>query len=802
MLKIAFTLSLALFSTSLFSQKQLELVSHTEYASLANDVWGYTAPDGTEYALVGLRSGVSVMSLADPANPVEIQYIPGDLSVWRDIQTWGHYAYVTCDQPGTDEGILVIDLSGLPNGVSWDNWKPVLPNQVDTLFNCHTLWIDDIGYCYLSGCDQNSGGIIILDVFSQPGLPQFVGYSGPTYAHDCFAQNGKLYTAEIYAGQFSVYDISNPQTPVLLAMQPTPYEFCHNVWVTADGNTLFSTDERPNAPVAAYDISDLDDIRLLDEFRPTATLNTGVISHNVYVKGNHVVIANYTDGVIVLDATQPTNLIEAESFDTNTDFESGFHGCWATYPYFPSGLIAASDIENGLFILKPSYPRVAYLEGKVTDGATALPITGASVEILSDDANFATTSFNGSYKTGQASDGVFEVLFKAKGYFDLVLSATLAAGEVTVLDAQMVPLPAFTLTGSVKDKGTGAPIADAPVLLENLDFSYATKTDANGVFELKDVLQGDYELFIGKWGYENLAEPLSVSTDNDLSYVLAMGYEDDFNNDLGWTVESTADNGLWERGKPLGIRAANQQFTPAGDSEADLGNHAYVTGNTGQFVHEDQVDNGETHLNSLPMLLRSKYNRPMLSFDYWWYNVWSNNPPDDSLVVSISNGLESAVLFTRFADSMSVQEWTPADTFNLANYLSITDDMSLIVTASDRSGTPNVVEAGLDNFRVWDALPDELFTTKDDLVKVRVYPNPSADFITVDYKIEQPYKRVNLVIANVWGQKIREIKLDVTPVGSFHIDLSDTVAAPYFVYFEIDGKASKATKLMKVVYGE
>lgn len=799
MLKPIFALCLLFFTNTLFSQKQLELISHLDYVSLANDVWGYTAPDGTEYALIGLRSGVSVVSLADPANPVEIQLVPGDMSTWRDIQTWGEYAYVTCDQPGTDEGLLVIDLSELPNAVTWENWRPLLPGQIDTLHTCHTLWIDDIGYCYLSGCDQNSGGIIILDVFSQPGQPQFVGFSGPTYAHDCFAQNGKLYTAEIYAGQFSVFDITNPQSPVLLATQKTPFEFCHNVWVTADGNTLFATDERANAPVSAYDISDLDNIKLLDEFRPIATLNTGVISHNAYVKGNHVVISNYTDGVIIVDATQPDNLIEVESFDTNTDFESGFHGCWAAYPYFPSGLIAASDIENGLFILKPTYPRVAYLEGKVTDGVTGLPITSAEVEILSDDANFATTSFTGDYKTGQATAGTFKVLFHAKGYFDLELQATLVGGEVTILNAQMLALPAHSVTGVVTDELSNTPIADAAVFLENEDFNYTGKTDANGVFELTNVLHGQYCLYIGQWGYQNLADSLQVFTDDDHSFTLARGYEDDFNNDLGWQVDGTADNGIWERGKPLGIRAANKQFTPDGDSPDDAGNHAYVTGNQGIFVHDDQVDNGETRLSSPPMQLRSRYNRPLLQFDYWWYDAISNNAANDSMMVYVTNGTDTQILGIYDTDADNVQAWQTSDTFDLASYVPLTDDVRIRFVASDRSGTPNVVEAGLDNFRIWDKLPDEIFTISDNLASMRIYPNPSANLVTVDYKIEVPFQRLSLEVANVLGQTIMELYIGTNPTGTLTLDLTNEVAAPYFIFFRVDGKISKAAKLMKVI---
>ena len=47
--------------------------------------------------LVGLETGFSVVSLADPVNPVEMFFIPGQQTVWRDIKVWGHYAYVTSD---------------------------------------------------------------------------------------------------------------------------------------------------------------------------------------------------------------------------------------------------------------------------------------------------------------------------------------------------------------------------------------------------------------------------------------------------------------------------------------------------------------------------------------------------------------------------------------------------------------------------------------------------------------------------------------------------------------------------------
>ena len=48
----------------------------------------------------------------------------------------------------------------------------------------------------------------------------------------------------------------------------------------------------------------------------------------------------------------------------------------------PSGLIIASDIEEGLYVLQPNYMRGAYLEGSVRDASNNQTISGVDVTIL------------------------------------------------------------------------------------------------------------------------------------------------------------------------------------------------------------------------------------------------------------------------------------------------------------------------------------------------------------------------------------------------------------------------------------
>ena len=82
----------------LSSQESLnmDLVSNFPYPQGANDIWGY-ADGENEYALVGTVTGFSVVDITDPSNPYELFFVEGSSSIWRDIKTWGKYAYVTTE---------------------------------------------------------------------------------------------------------------------------------------------------------------------------------------------------------------------------------------------------------------------------------------------------------------------------------------------------------------------------------------------------------------------------------------------------------------------------------------------------------------------------------------------------------------------------------------------------------------------------------------------------------------------------------------------------------------------------------
>ena len=449
MKKILFVLALIISGLPIMhaqttAPQNISLQAQLQFDQDLSDVWGYVDDTAREFAIVGLNRAVAIVNVTTPDAPDLISIIDGPRSIWRDIKTYEDHAFVITDSEGL--GLHVLDLSNLPNPLdSTDHyfWAPHLEDfDSIQLEVCHNLYIDEqTGIAYLAGCNVNSGGILMVDV-TNPDSLVYIGALDARYSHDVYVRNDTVYSSDISAGFLSIMDATDKANPVLLATQTTPFRFTHNAWLSDNSKVVFTTDERGNAPVAAYDISDLSDIKLLDEFRPSATVGRGLIPHNVHVFDDFLVTSFYKEGVIITDAHKPDNLVEVGNYDTvEGDRVSGFGGTWGAYPFLPSGTVLASDVENGLFILKPTYVRASYLEGVVTNATSGMPLTSVDVIILSDDPNSDLTNATGVFKTGQATPGTFQVEFSKIGFESKVVEVTIATGEVTNIEVALNRLP-------------------------------------------------------------------------------------------------------------------------------------------------------------------------------------------------------------------------------------------------------------------------------------------------------------------------------------------------------------------------
>ncbi len=388
-------------------QTNISFVSQLDYPFDLNDVWGYADDQGREYALVGTYRGVSIVNVTDPAKPEELFFIDGPRSTWRDLKTWKKHAYVVHDNTAdTAMGLLIIDLSNLPDTIDTLTYKGPL-----NLLKAHNLYIDENGYAYVFGSNIGVGGAFILDL-ANPQSPSHRGKYNQAYLHDGYVRNNLLIGSEIFDGQFSVVDVSDKNAPQLLATHETTFRYTHNAWLSDDGNTVFTTDEKSGAYIEAYDISDIDDITLLDKYRTSRA--TDVIPHNVHVFNDFLVNSYYTDGVTIVDASHPSRLLETGHYDISEFSGKGFRGCWGLYPFLPSGIILATNIEGNLVILEPTYVRAAFVEGTVLDSITGKPLKNVSAALVTDDTTYTVyTDKSGYYVNGTALSGTYELVFRA-----------------------------------------------------------------------------------------------------------------------------------------------------------------------------------------------------------------------------------------------------------------------------------------------------------------------------------------------------------------------------------------------------
>jgi choice-of-anchor B domain-containing protein len=663
-----------------------------DYANDLNDIWGWRNPaDGKEYALVGLTNGFSIVDVSNPASPVQLHFVSGANTIWRDVKTWGNYAYVVNEGSG---GLLVVNMANLPGSITSSYLNLGIGYSTS-----HNIFIDENGIAYLCG-SNGSLGTVMIDVDANPANPPVVGSYTTRYVHDLFVRGDTMWTAEINNGIFSVVDVSNKAAPVVLATQATSGDFTHNLWLTDDGRYLYTTDEISGGNVDGYDVSDLGDIQELDRFRPGT--GTSSIPHNTFVRGNFLVTAWYRDGLRITDATQPDNLIEVGWYDTSPLSGNGFNGAWGVYPYLPSGNALISDIEGGLFVVTPSYTGAAFLEGVVTDQVSGVPLSNATVSISSSTASDLTNIF-GQYATGLGTAGSYTVTVSRAGYVTQTLPGiVLNLGSTTVLNVALIPATAFTLTGSVRDAISSAGIPNAKLLLQTGTTAFSITADAAGNFSLAGFPSGVYDVYSGKWGYLNkLQSGLSINPGSGpLAITLQPGFQDDFVVDQGWTTVNTAASGLWTRGEPIGTDLSGVPSNPDLDLTADLGAACFVTGNGGGAAGTDDVDNGRTTLRS-PFFDLSSATDPQLSYARWFFNSGGSGAPNDSLIVKLSNGTTTVVLETVTASTPGSSSWV-SRTYRILDFLPLSASMRLTVETADAAATGHIVEGAFDGFAITD----------------------------------------------------------------------------------------------------
>lgn len=317
-----------------------------------SDCWGWTAPDGTEYAIMGVRDGIAVVN----AHTMQVKaVVPGPQTpasyFWRDVETYRHYAYAVSELSGTNQGLTVIDLQYLPDSVHFVGSFPLNPSGDST---AHTIAIDTLkGFAY---CERNSTQPVVIISLANPEAPTFVGSFGPTNQsiHDMYARNDTVFVAEgqnaSAQGSWSVWNCANKASPALITRVFFPGAgYVHSAWPSEDRNWLITTEEIPaGKTMKVWDIADLSNIDMRGQY-----IGAAQIPHNVYVKGNLVFVSHYEAGVTVVDISNPDLPVEVARYDTYPASDNPqYRGCWSAYPYTANGFVYASNMDGWLFVLR------------------------------------------------------------------------------------------------------------------------------------------------------------------------------------------------------------------------------------------------------------------------------------------------------------------------------------------------------------------------------------------------------------------------------------------------------------------
>ena len=375
---------------------------------IGKDIWGWTDPlDDKEYVIMNRDNGTAFVDISDPINPVYLGNMPSIVgsSTWRDTKVYANHAYIVAD--GLVHGMQVYDLTELRN----------ITNPGGTIShtfhytgfqNAHNIVINEAtGFAYAVGTNTCAGGLHIMDL-QNPVNPTFVGcYAGDGYTHDAQCviyqgpdadYQGREVCFNANEDTVTLVDVTDKQNMVQVARVGYPESsYVHQGWLTDDHQFFIQDDETDEINFGVptrtriWDMSDLDAPVLIGIYEAP----TNSTDHNLYVHNGYTYQANNSAGLRVLDNRYAAEgiLSQAAFFDVYPAHNNaGFVGSWSVYPYFPSGVVAVSSREFGLFLLEVNLPpQLDIYKGQPTGTPTVWSTLSYEIMIT----NTSTTTVSG-----------------------------------------------------------------------------------------------------------------------------------------------------------------------------------------------------------------------------------------------------------------------------------------------------------------------------------------------------------------------------------------------------------------------
>lgn len=319
--------------------------------------WGWAQTNkNREYAIVGTSSQTYFIDVTNPSSPVVVDSVKAKHAgcTWREMKTYQNYCYIVSDDapPNTFQ---IVDMQYLPDSVH------VIHNGTTYFERSHTIFIDnDKMYCG-SVTEASGAGYSTMRVYSlaTPTAPvlirkleQDVNTTIIDVVHDMYVRNDTIYASCGFKG-FHILKLTASNTFSLMQSY-TGYAYSgynHSSWQTDDRKTMVFADEvGAHLPAKVIDVTNFNNITLVDTIRSSYTAT----AHNPYIVGNRWCwLSSYQDGLYLYDISNPSNTTIYGYFDTQPQTgTTNYSGNWGAYPYLPSKIIIACDMQNGIFILE------------------------------------------------------------------------------------------------------------------------------------------------------------------------------------------------------------------------------------------------------------------------------------------------------------------------------------------------------------------------------------------------------------------------------------------------------------------
>jgi len=377
----------------------------------ANDLWGWTSSDNREFVIWGVEQGTFFVEIFDDDdNPLFVWgFLPSSTGyrLQRDMKVVGDYAYVGAE--ADYHGIQIFDMNRLltidPNtDCAGDDASYCTVLEADTLYTggtgyslgrTHNIVANaETNYLYLVGGENGcSGGLHVVNV-ADPLNPKFVACFGDDgYVHDAHCvvykgpdanYKGKEICVCFNQYKITIVDVSDKND--MRIVSTTYYKetsYTHQGWLSTDhthvvfGDEIDELNQYYENEEEEYNTRTLV-IELRDLANPSPEVkehygDTLSMDHNQYIvpatapgqdhdaalyqNTDLIYQANYNAGLNVLQVIDydEGELLQVGTFQTHPykiDYPKGV-GAWSTYPYFASGLVPVSSIQEGLFIVRP-----------------------------------------------------------------------------------------------------------------------------------------------------------------------------------------------------------------------------------------------------------------------------------------------------------------------------------------------------------------------------------------------------------------------------------------------------------------